>query len=78
MIGNILKMQTSLGDAEKKQPVQYQLPIGTDLLPLNERIGQVIRLSYQSEIHCVACGRKTKKSFCAWTLLSLFSCFSIV
>ncbi len=56
-------MQTTLGGAEKNQLVQYQLPIGTDLLPLNERIGQVIKLSYQNEIHCVACGRKTKKSF---------------
>ena len=63
MIGNILKMQTALGDAATNQPVQYQLPIGTDLLPMNERIGQSIKLSYQNEIHCVACGRKTKKSF---------------
>lgn len=63
MIGNILKMQTTLGDASKNQPVQYQLPIGVDLLPMNERIGQTIKLSYQNEIHCVACGRKTKKSF---------------
>lgn len=63
MIGNILKMQTELGNAAKDQPVQYQLPIGSDLLPMNERIGQVIKLSYQNEIHCIACGRKTKKSF---------------
>jgi len=63
MIGNILKMQTTLGDAEEQQPVQYQLPIGADLLPMNEGIGQTIKLSYQNEIHCVACGRKTKKSF---------------
>ncbi len=56
-------MQTTLGDASKNQPVQYQLPIGGDLLPMNERIGQTIKLSYQNEIHCVACGRKTKKSF---------------
>ncbi len=63
MIGNILKMQTALGDAAENQPVQYQLPIGADLLPLNERIGQTIKLNYQNEIHCVACGRKTKKSF---------------
>ena len=56
-------MQTLLGDATKNQPVQYQLPIGADLLPLNEHIGQTIKLSYQHEINCVACGRKTKKSF---------------
>ena len=56
-------MQTTLGGATKNQAVQYQLPIGDDLLPMNERIGQTIKLSYQNEIHCVACGRKTKKSF---------------
>ena len=56
-------MQTTLGDATKNQPVQYQLPIGSELLPMNESIGQTIKLSYQSEIHCVACGRITKKSF---------------
>lgn len=63
MIGNILKMQTTLGDAEKEQAVEYRLPIGGELLPMNEHIGQTIKLSYQSEIHCVACGKKTNKSF---------------
>jgi hypothetical protein len=83
MIGNIVKMQTrlgdaDLGDADKVQPVQYQLPVGDDLLPMNERIGQTIRLRYQNEIHCVACGRKTKKSFgqghCYPCFRSLASC----
>ena len=78
MIGNIKKMQTILGDAAKNQPVQYQLPIGEDLLPMNEHIGQTIKLSYKSEIHCVACGRKTNKSFaqghCFPCFRSLASC----
>jgi len=78
MIGNIKKMQTTLGDAAKDEPVQYQLPIGEDLLPMNERIGQTIKLSYKSEIHCVACGRKTNKSFgqghCFPCFRSLASC----
>ena len=78
MIGNILKMQTTLGDAAKDQPVQYQLPLGEDLLPMNEHIGQRIKLSYKSEIHCVACGRKTNKSFgqghCFPCFRSLASC----
>ena len=63
MIGNILKMRTTLGDATKNQPVQYQLPVGEQLLAMNEHIGQGIKLNYQNEIHCIACGRKTKKSF---------------
>ena len=78
MIGNILKMQTTLGDADKEQPVQYQLPIGDDLLPMNEHIGQTLKLSYNSEINCVACGRKTSKSFgqghCFPCFRSLASC----
>lgn len=61
MIGNILKMQGALGDTG--QPVQYQLPVGEKLLPMNENIGKTIQLHYQSEIHCIACGRKTSKSF---------------
>ena len=78
MIGNIKKMQTTLGDAKKKQAVQYQLPIGNELLAMNEHIGETIKLSYQSEIHCVACGRKTNKSFgqghCYPCFRSLASC----
>ena len=76
MIGNILKMRSALGDAG--QPVQYQLPIGDSLLPMNEIIGKTIKLNYQSEIHCIACGRKTSKSFgqghCFPCFRSLASC----
>lgn len=78
MIGNIKKMQATLGDSESGQPVQYQLPIGGELLPMNEHIGQAITLSYKNEIHCVACGRKTNKSFaqghCFPCFRSLASC----
>ncbi len=76
MIGNILKMRSALGDAG--QPVQYQLPIGESLLPMNEIIGKTIKLNYQSEIHCITCGRKTSKSFgqghCFPCFRSLASC----
>lgn len=51
-------MQTRLDNV-----VQYQLPVGDKLLPLNEHIGATIKLTYLNEIHCVACGRKIKKSF---------------
>ena len=71
-------MKTTLGDSAKDQPVQYVLPIGDELLAMNEHIGSGIRLNYQSEIHCVACGRKTKKSFgqghCFPCFRSLASC----
>jgi len=78
MIGNIQKMQAVLGAPENDQAVQYQLPIGGELLPMNEHIGQTIKLHYQDEINCVACGRKTKKSFaqghCYPCFRSLASC----
>lgn len=60
MNGNILKMRSSL---IKGQVVQYQLPVGDSFLALNERIGDTIKLHYQAEINCIACGRKTSKSF---------------
>jgi hypothetical protein len=78
MIGKILKMKTTLGDASEGQAVQYHLPIGDELLPMNEHIGETIKLDYQGEIHCVACGRKTNKSFaqghCFPCFRSLASC----
>jgi hypothetical protein len=78
MIGNILKMQTTLGDSAGNQPVQYQLPIGEKLLAMNAHIGETIKLTYHGEINCIACGRKTKKSFaqghCYPCFRSLASC----
>ncbi len=56
--GNIRKMRVEL-----TEPVQYALLVGVDLVALNERIGKPIHLAYSGQIHCVACGRKTSKSF---------------
>lgn len=71
-------MQTQLGDVNTAQAVQYHLPIGDALLPMNEHIGERIKLGYQNEIHCVGCGRKTSKSFaqghCYPCFRSLASC----
>ena len=58
MKGNIEKMKVSLSD-----PVQYQLNVGNEMLTMNEVIGKNIKLHYQGEIHCIACERKTNKSF---------------
>ena len=57
-IGNIQKMRTQLN-----QTVQYHLPVGDELVDMNTLIGSQIKLTYTSEINCIACGRKTKKSF---------------
>ncbi|WP_245662933.1 DUF2797 domain-containing protein [Endozoicomonas arenosclerae] len=58
--GALRKMESVLKDG---QPVDYQLPVGDGLLPLNELMGKKLTLEYQGEINCCHCGRKTKKSF---------------
>ena len=58
MKGNIRKMKVELAS-----PVNYQLPIGDELISMNDLIGKNIQLEYGGEINCVSCGRKTKKSF---------------
>lgn len=44
-------------------PIGYSLPIGSEQLPLNHLIGQVITFTYLSKIECIACHKLTKKSF---------------
>ncbi|MBW6482801.1 MAG: DUF2797 domain-containing protein [Vicingaceae bacterium] len=56
--GTLLKMKTQLQDE-----VQYHLPMGEELVYLNELIGQTIKLTYENAIYCIKCGRKTVKSF---------------
>lgn len=56
--GNIQKLATAL-----EHPVQYHLPIGEEMVALNPLIGRNITFSYLGEINCIACGRKTSKSF---------------
>ncbi|MCO6499554.1 MAG: DUF2797 domain-containing protein [Vicingus serpentipes] len=56
--GQIKKMRTQLGEE-----VEYQLPIGEDLVNVNQLIGQEISLVYQNQIICIKCGRETVKSF---------------
>ena len=58
MNGNIKKMKVSLSS-----PVQYQLSIGEEQVDMNKLIGKSISLEYAGEINCVACGRKTNKSY---------------
>ena len=58
MQGRILKMKTEL-----KSPVQYYLPVGNQLLDMNQWIGKHIQFSFNGDIFCLDCGVKTKKSF---------------
>ena len=56
--GAIIKMRTELSSE-----VQYELPIGEEILPMNQFIGKYIRFQWKKEILCISCGRKTNKSF---------------
>ena len=75
--GNIQKLATSL-----EETVQYHLPIGGELVALNSLLGATLSLTYQAEINCVACGRKTSKSFnqgyCYPCFQSLAQCDSCI
>jgi hypothetical protein len=56
--GHLAKMEVSLCDT-----VSYQLPLDDQRIPLNQAIGQSITLEHIGDIHCVYCGRRSKKSF---------------
>lgn len=43
--------------------IEYQLPVGDELVPMNELLGKTITLSYEGEIRCCNCNKKTRKSY---------------
>ena len=43
--------------------MSYALPVGTDSLPLNARLGDTLRLEFDGSISCIHCGRAIKKTF---------------
>ena len=51
-------MVTELAD-----PVQYHLPIGNELVSLNDLLGREVSLTWLNKINCLHCGRVTKRSF---------------
>ncbi len=56
--GALHKMQVSL-----QSPVQYQLNLGGSSVNLHEHLGKPMRITSLQSIHCIHCGRLTKKSF---------------
>ena len=48
---------------EDADPVRYTLPIGETSLPLNDHLGAAISIRATGVIHCIGCGRSTRKSF---------------
>ncbi|MSS76735.1 MAG: DUF2797 domain-containing protein [Methyloglobulus sp.] len=73
MQGHLRKMRVKLD-----KPVQYELLLGDNAMPLNPVIGKPIKLTYTGKIFCVHCGRATKKSFnqgyCYPCFISLAQC----
>ena len=57
--GHLHKMHTQLVDGK----AQYELTLNGDALAMHEYIGRALHIEFLDEIHCVACGRLTKKSF---------------
>lgn len=58
LTGQIKKMHSRI-----EEEVIYELPIGDELVNMNQFIGKEITLIYQNRIECVKCGRETVKSF---------------
>jgi len=56
--GDLRKMATAVG-----APVDYAMRVGPESIPLKDVIGKSITLHFTGSIHCVHCGRSTRKSF---------------
>lgn len=56
--GNLMKMKTDL-----QKIVEYSLPLGDELIPMNQFLGKKISLKFDGVINCIATGEKIKKSY---------------
>ena len=69
--GRLEKMQTSL---DENGAVDYQLPLDEQRIPLNNLIGKRISLEHLGDIHCIHCGRRSKRVLARATTPVLPSC----
>ena len=60
-IGHLRKMHVHY--INQQEPVVYSLLLDDKQIPLNPLLGKKITLNFSGNIHCIACGRKTSKSF---------------
>ncbi len=71
--GHLRKMKGELAVT-----VGYHLRLDDQETPLNSCLGQQVRLSFLQKIHCIACGKETKKSwqqgYCYPCTLKLAEC----
>ncbi|MCI0510601.1 uncharacterized protein DUF2797 [Chromohalobacter marismortui] len=59
--GTLRKMGIAPGEGEA--PAHYTLRTGEQRLALNAHLGAALRLTHTGNIHCLHCGRRTRKSF---------------
>lgn len=59
-IGSVLKMSARLDDESN---AHYQLPIGSQLVEMNQFIGKKISLTFTNRIFCIDTGKKIKKTY---------------
>lgn len=71
--GHLSKMVVAMAG-----PVEYSLSLDEHLIPLNPLLGHSVQLKFAGAIHCIHCGRASKKSFnqghCYPCLKKLASC----
>lgn len=58
VVGDLRKMRVEEGD-----PILYTLPVGDESVAVNPLLGETIGIRHTGNIPCIACGRKTGKSF---------------
>ncbi len=68
--GNLLKMTSKFSET-----VEYFLPVGSQIVPVNPLLGKICSFEYTGKINCIACGKETKKSFAQGYC---YPCFMIV
>ncbi|PLX12548.1 MAG: DUF2797 domain-containing protein [Marinilabiliales bacterium] len=56
--GALRKMKSEIND-----PVNYFLHLSNEKMHMNELIDKNVSISFLNKIHCIRCGRETKKSF---------------
>ena len=56
--GQIVKMKTNFDT-----PIEYSLPIGNQIIGLNNFIGHEITINFKGSIYCIACNKQIKKTF---------------
>ena len=68
LTGNLIKLSSQLDTS-----VKYFMHLGQEEILLNELIGHDIRIRYNHEINCIACGKTTRTSFFQGYCYSCFS-----